>query len=276
MMGNLTLYKFISPERIHVLQNLKVRFTQPCQLNDPFESNALVDARHSIDMDTKLHELASKFNARTDEERAFVEKWKAEMRLYAANAISPQSIGRGLTDFLNLSQGVLSLSRANDNLLMWAHYGSSHRGYALGLDEAHEWFHGVDELGRAIHPRNVIYSSRRAVAKTQTDEFFERLLCYKSVDWAYEEEVRIFRPFGDTQAESDSNKPDQVHLFRIPRECLKEIFIGANATAFLKNQIFQAVKKNKLQVEIYQAYVNDERYELGFRLVEQIPDYKPR
>lgn len=270
------LYKFLSPERIDVLQNLKVRFTQPCELNDPFESNALVDAGHSVDMEAKLLELASQRQPQTDQDRASLEKWKTDMRRYSAGVMSPQSIGRGLTDILNRSQGVLSLSRANDNLLMWAHYGSSHKGYVLGLDDAHAWFHGTDLLGREIHPRNVIYSSRRAVAKTGTDKFYENLLCYKSVDWAYEEEVRIFRPFGETQADFDRNTTDQMHLFIIPPECIKEIFIGANATISLKEKILQAVKKNQLEVTIYEAYINDERYEIGFRPVKQIPDYRPK
>ena len=33
-----TLYKYLCPERVDVLQNLRIRFTQVSALNDPFES----------------------------------------------------------------------------------------------------------------------------------------------------------------------------------------------------------------------------------------------
>lgn len=33
-----TLYKYLPPERVDIIQNLKIRFTQVSALNDPFES----------------------------------------------------------------------------------------------------------------------------------------------------------------------------------------------------------------------------------------------
>lgn len=115
------LYKFLSAERIDVLQNLKIRFTQPNGLNDPFESNVLVDAGNFVDMEAKVAELTAELPTETPEQRAFLSKLEAELRAIGRDSMSPQSVGLGLMDFLNKSQGVLSLSRANDNLLMWAH-----------------------------------------------------------------------------------------------------------------------------------------------------------
>ena len=37
------LYKYLSPERIDVLQNKQIRFTQPEALNDPFELKPLFE-----------------------------------------------------------------------------------------------------------------------------------------------------------------------------------------------------------------------------------------
>ena len=36
-MTHSVLYKYVSPERIEVLLNKRLRFTQACALNDPFE-----------------------------------------------------------------------------------------------------------------------------------------------------------------------------------------------------------------------------------------------
>ena len=92
--------------------------------------------------------MAQAYKCDTDEERAELSAIKAELREEAKALSSPQTIGRGLAAFINRAQGVLSLSRTNDSLLMWAHYADSHRGFVLGLDETHPFFNGLD--GTAI------------------------------------------------------------------------------------------------------------------------------
>ncbi|WP_321413254.1 hypothetical protein [uncultured Desulfobacter sp.] len=37
------LYKYLPPERIDVLSNLRIRFSQPRSLNDPFETAPLIN-----------------------------------------------------------------------------------------------------------------------------------------------------------------------------------------------------------------------------------------
>ena len=36
--------------------------------------------------------------------------------------------------------GVLCLTRRNDSIVMWAHYGSGHTGLLFGFDENHAFF----------------------------------------------------------------------------------------------------------------------------------------
>jgi hypothetical protein len=270
------LYKFLSPERIDVLQTLKIRFSQPNALNDPFESAVLVDAGNFIDIEDKLLEIAKDFSAEDDEDRAFIDSEMDKMRKHAADQMTSQVVGRRLMEYMNRAQGVLSLSRVNDNLLMWAHYCDSHRGFVLGLDETHGWFRGLNQFGKYTQPLNVIYTSKRPTFKTGTDDFHERLQCHKSIDWAYEEEVRIFRAFGDTKEQIDSHNPMKLHLFDLPRDCIKEVFIGANAGKELREKILQAVNKHRLSAKIYEAFNDDERFEINFRPVDPIPDYTQR
>lgn len=270
------LYKYLNPSRIDVLQNLKVRFTQPCELNDPYESALLVQANLFPAWEVDMLKFAEELEPEDDEEIAMVEKVIAEMREKAQQMMSPVAMGQRLADLINKAQGVLSLSRTNDSLLMWAHYSNSHMGYVLGLDESHEWFRATDKAGKATKPHNVIYTSRRSAVEAGSEDFYERLLCYKSLEWAYEEEVRIFRSFGSTQEQFDQNTVDQKHLFNVPKDCIKEIFIGANATAELREQILAAVRLHRLDVEIFEAYIDHERYALKFRPVDYErppPDY---
>jgi len=40
----MTLFKYIRPERLDVIDNLEIRFTQPNALNDPFELHPPIDS----------------------------------------------------------------------------------------------------------------------------------------------------------------------------------------------------------------------------------------
>ena len=189
----------------------------------------------------------------------------------------PEAIGRRLADFINKAQGILSLSRSNDSLLMWAHYADAHRGYVLGLDEAHPFFHKPDGRGKPVKPRNVVYTSKRIVIEAGSPDFYEQLLCVKSLEWAYEQEVRAFTRFGDGVRVEDfeKNSHDQVHLFLLPKECIKEVYIGANAKPSTRSSILKAIDRRKLQVKLFEAYVAEDRYALQFREVEHLHSYTP-
>ena len=115
------------------------------------------------------------------------------------------------------------------------------------------------------------------IIEAGSPDFFERLLCYKSLEWAYEQEVRAFIFFGDSHADFEKNDPQQVHLFALPRECIKEIYVGANASSDTKAKILRSIDKRKLQVKLLEAYVTEDRYALGFREVnDAIYSYRPR
>lgn len=270
------LFKYLGPARIDVLQNLKVRFTQPCQLNDPFESALLVQLDALADFEAQMEDLARELVPETEEEFAQLEEAKANARAYTKSLLKPEAAGQSVANMINKAQGVLSLSRTNDSLLMWSHYGDSHKGLALGLDDSHDWFRVKNGLGNVTKPHNVVYTSVRSPVVADTEDFYERLLCYKSLEWAYEQEVRIFRTFGSSREEFEQNRPDQVHLFPVPKDCIKEIYIGANASAELRGQILEIVRAKRLDVKIFEAYIDHERYGLKFRPVEfekAPPDY---
>jgi hypothetical protein len=270
------LYKFLGPERFTVLQDFKIRFTQPCQLNDPFETSPLIDAEAYVPWEKEAEEIAKDLVPETEEDFELLAETWDYLRAEAKEMMSPHAMGQGIAGRINRSIGVLSLSRANDNLLMWAHYGSSHKGFVLGLDDSHDWFRETNWLGKVTKPHNVIYTSRRAPIKVGTEDFYDRLLCYKSVEWAYEEEVRIFRTFGSSMGACELNYPEQVHLFDVPKDCIKEVFIGAHASPELREKLLAGIGKNGLHVDIYEAYINKDRYEVNFRPVERRPDYTQR
>ena len=139
-------YKYVSAERIDILQNRLIRFTQPNGMTDPFEA------------------------------RPYFYIPKAEQRILSD---LPER-------FYNLHNraGILSLSETPNNLLMWAHYAEGHTGLILVLDGSHDFFKGDRALHGFARPAPVEY--RYELPRLRVEETFENfchvkdILCKKS------------------------------------------------------------------------------------------------
>lgn len=174
------LYKYFSPDRIGVLENLAVRFTPPDELNDPWEARPRLDSILTRDgFESMMREGLKSASpselrkAALDEIESMISKARAEgidipdelMRLMRAQAINlnPEEVistltaGMGdllghlntqaapamesaMTDALRRNLGILCLTEKMDDPLMWAHYASSHTGFVVGFDAANPFF----------------------------------------------------------------------------------------------------------------------------------------
>lgn len=190
------------------------------------------------------------------------------MKAVAASKLAPALIGRQLAENLAATQGVLSLSRANNNLLMWAHYADSHRGFVIAVDEGHPFFHEPNSAGIFTKPHDVVYSSMRPTNNPGDTQGYLKLACHKSIDWAYEEEVRVFKNFEPVGPGHPPHAQDKVHLFQLPADCIKQVFIGANATPKDREKIIQLAAERPFEVEVFDSRLSDERFELLFEKIE--------
>ncbi|MDF2570185.1 MAG: hypothetical protein K0R55_1789, partial [Sporomusa sp.] len=196
------LYKYLTPERIDVLQNCSLRYTQPGAFNDPFEVKPYVN-KHAEKQDahTMLEKAApevirqvyqespSEFRAIISYEK-FCEFAKQKIAgssdiIFGMIEICTPIIRQLFAGKFNELLGILSLSEKPDNLLMWAHYSRSHEGYVIGFDSEHPYFHDKkdpeDDLG---YLRKVQYRETRAVTPV-IDLAGVDVFLVKSSQWAY-------------------------------------------------------------------------------------------
>lgn len=264
------LYKYLSKDRVDVLQNLKIRFSQPQALNDPFESLPL------INLEAPTRELIKKIEKDAEElwgslpEHEKTKENEEELKNQLALAIQdakestcPAKVGHTLMSALADWIGVLSLSRNFSNLLMWSHYAESHQGYVLGLDDSHPFFHQATCEGFSTSPSKVSYTSQRSKVLAGDKNYYETLLCEKPIDWAYEEEIRIFRLLNSSASIPGKDRLNwDIHLFDIPPDAIKCIYIGANASEGTRNSLIQAADNHKLEVQKFQMSLSKFRYDL--------------
>jgi Protein of unknown function (DUF2971) len=145
--------------------------------------------------------------------------------------------------------GILSLSAAEKNLLMWAHYADSHRGLVIEFDPKHRFFNqpstGPKEAGFDVGIlTEVIYSSTRPKINLQKTTSLETLpmLKTKSDEWIREQEWRVYQLLEKRDEEVKGNL--RVCLFKLPSDCIKGVVVGRNMDNQNRKRVVEAVKRN--------------------------------
>jgi hypothetical protein len=257
----MTLFKYIRSERVDVIENLEIRFTQPDALNDPFELRphfeSLVaeadvlanfpqapvdlrpmvaqaysmipeDQRAGLSLDAAMQAVEA-FMATDDAREATTQGLQLFLQSMRDGAVP---IREAIYHAFNDTVGILSLSEIPDHELMWAHYADTHRGLVLCFDERHNFFNRRrSENDEFYFVRKVRYSDYPVVSLATIDG--DALLVTKGTKWSYEREWRMLAPLRDA-TRSLKVGGDTVHLFAFPPDALKGIILGANATPILE------------------------------------------
>ncbi len=264
------VYKYFPQDRKSFLEDFLIRFTPPADLNDPYECLPAFD-------DAALEIMISESRAKIDERlscgleaseiKEIAELIFDKMRKDAFEKIDSKEKVRALcymvvSKIINSGLGILSLSKRWDSALMWSHYTSSYSGFCVGFDSGHPYFSGSKNyIGDRSGLLSVKYEKNRFVVPSTdlSDEDVHSVLLAKSMDWQYEDEVRLVSvlSLADKRILKD---PYPVDLFEIPRSAISEVIIGSRAGSDLLEQAKSTAKA--LNVKIYQTKVSDTSYDI--------------
>jgi hypothetical protein len=143
------------------------------------------------------------------------------------------SIDGGTLEALRNRFGIFSVSKKNDDILMWSHYGDSHQGICLGygvkdlLDGLAASYAGTIFAGPVIYssdrPRMDYFSWLMPFAKQRflLETYLMTCLFTKFREWSYEQEYRFVRFPRDPLA------PIQQTFTSLP----SEFYFGCHASA---------------------------------------------
>lgn len=185
------LYKYLDSERIDVLSNKTIRFSQPDSFNDVFECRPFFS-----DLGCTIEYLKTIGRKELSEYKLS----EAEKKNLIDEILSPDIVAERfpkICEFMRYifanTTGVLSLTENPYSLLMWARYAENHKGYVIGFDSENDFFNryntGVNyTLGQL---NKVHYTNRRPKVGLSKVELAE-LYFTKSIDWEYEKEWRFF------------------------------------------------------------------------------------
>ena len=286
-------YKYAPEERIDILENRLIRFTQPFALNDPFEAKphfyklgskeefaknyaeairkyiirAWDDYRKAIGNNPGRFALANKVQNDPD---------YAEWLYKNLHKQNPQDLLPSLRERsydLHNNFGLLSLSETPDNLLMWAHYAAGHTGFVVMLDGSHDFFNGNNSLPGFAKPERVEYRLERprmTIEDTGQEASLRDIFFIKGSHWEYEKEWRYLKNLTDAHKKIiNANSPD-VHLFRLPPKSIIGVILGCYSSMELTNKILELRRDDPEfgHLRIQQARISERHYRIEIEEIE--------
>jgi hypothetical protein len=195
-MTSLSLFKYVDPGRVQILQNHLIRFSQISVLNDPFEMRPYFeDIARDDEAVMRVQGIEREIVLRGAYSRmlqanptAMRRQWltvdaflvEAAQNPGVIDSLMEQSTAQALDEYradmpaararhtntIDNTVGVLSLTETPNNLLMWAHYARNHQGFVIEFDTDQEPFAsarvsppGFGHLGPVVYSQDSAPSS---------------------------------------------------------------------------------------------------------------------
>jgi hypothetical protein len=235
------LYKYVSfKTALDIIENNSIAFSCIEDLNDPFECTALG---------------------------------------FSDGEMSASMVTNAYRNRFSRNYALLSLTREPLNPLMWAHYGDSHQGVAIGIDVEKA---GLTCTQSSIIPAQygeVIYTASKPKSvnfENSTEELMnigkdatcfnsdfynitKRAFLYKSSEWSYEEEVRVVKrlvdsPYGyDSEGGAFSNVSGDwiqknpkclgrpIYCLQLPKDSIVNVYLGRH--------VYKNISRTKITTE---------------------------
>jgi Protein of unknown function (DUF2971) len=281
-------FKYISFERFESLRCRRIRFTQPGAFNDPFEMPAFKAAEaEAVRRAAGLAGLSAQTGEILDGlSKGHIPPAALALPISYFLGTAPEATKRqskpipsemAIDNICKIDQvfGILSLSMTADNLLLWAHYASEHRGLAVEIDPDDQEFNRHTSRDRNFElAKKVRYSEERPLYP-ETDEILFDHFFLKSPEWSYEKEYRIVRKF-ESAIETKDVKPFPIHLYELPPSAIRRVIFGARVKADLADQRDALIKETTADpafahVSFGDAVLDPVEFKLDIRAVDRSP-----
>jgi hypothetical protein len=274
-----SLFKYVHPDRVDILEKLQIRFTQPSRFNDPFEMLPSLDGLDAKAIDAAEEQVHRKMylqyalrggTHRFEEFRKIqaAHNRKAIDELKNPQILKEKTIAKHLKHWDD-RVGILSLSAAEKNTPMWAHYAKSHEGFLIEFDPQHSFFSPPGkspDIDFGILTQ-VIYSRARPTIDIQATPVLAglRMLKTKSEKWKNEKEWRVYQLL----EQSDAKEPlgnEIVHLYKLPPDCIKRVVVGLRMDFARRARIVRAIEANSSlkNVHVFEAVLDLSLYDLKY------------
>jgi hypothetical protein len=199
------LYKFRKLNSVldKILINNELKFSSPYEFNDPFDCR--IKPEINITIEDLIFFIKKNKPGISDSEAEKVARANFINKSKFQNEME-QSIEKTMS-----RSGICCFSKTKSNILLWSHYSEDHKGVCLNFDVLKDpEFFSI--------PLFIQYQKEYPIFNfiKEPDQCVSNLIKTKSIDWCYEEEIRI-------------NKPTGHGLYHFKKESLVEIIFGCQS-----------------------------------------------
>jgi len=237
------LYKYTSFDNKKYLHEIinenKVYFTSPNYFNDPFDCKS----NFNIGSTASDIENTREFIFKMLEEDTSL---SSELIRAIVNRIGSKWDGNLIIEEFRktlANRGIYCLTNKPDNLLMWSHYGDSHRGLCFEFSTT---------------PNGSFFSNANPVKYTDTyptigsylswEDCGDTSFLVKSQEWEYEQEYRIISNYAG-------------HL-EYPKELLVGIIFGCNVAYENIELVTSWISSRDTEINLFKTSTNKEKFKL--------------
>ncbi len=275
----MALFKYMSEKVVPLfVKTLKVRFTQPFELNDPFEFRPFMDFEGTAEdvrelVDAKISEMfgtidgalsimaelqatdpnypkqvvpINVFRTLVANNPVLEQQFMAEIQKHKAEVLDKKRMAalwethwEKFREALGHALGIFSLTEDPANVLMWSHYASQHFGAAVEFDENHPWFSQKTHASDDIRHLVKVSYVQSPHPRTWKQLNGTDMLYTKDAQWSYEREWRIIR-----QTKDGAEVTPGIICFDVPADVIRSIIFGSRATATFEKEIRSSVAAN--------------------------------
>ena len=261
-MEKLYRYRAITERSVLGIEANEFYFASPSDFIDPFDCKNLITFNGASDSDWRIfltNFLVHKEPNLTEQSRKeAVEKvirsgeHRSREKLTELGVIWGQILANQ-----SRKLGIVCLSEQPDDILMWAHYGNSHRGFCLEFDA--EVLRKYCYCSRVRYLKH--YPTFSEFVRADPEECARTFVLTKSNHWEYEKEVRLV-----INTETEDGR-ELGRVVKYPQDSLTGIIFGCSISDEDKQIVTEAVIKNGANVTLYQCVKSASSYSVKIETI---------
>lgn len=227
------LHKYVGIDTLKRIVDGSIRMTQPGAFNDPFELLPEIVVRK----DQAEESMSFSFDILAPRRESPLERVVHLTDDHVASDIT----SRHILDDLNRQVGIFCLSKSPNSILMWSHYADQYQGAVVSFDADHEFFAGQ------ITVEYVEERPRRHLDTYKSEPVPFAELCAKSIEWKYEQEVRIVRALRDCKkTDHVDTRGFPVFTLDVPREAIVTVALGERTPVAEQKEIYKLLRDTNI------------------------------
>lgn len=222
-------------------------FSNPLDFNDPYDCNIELDYTNTPEeIEVFIREMNDN-NYNIKDERYIVKRIKSFVEKPELMALLSKQQDAKIVS----KMGLCCFSERDDSLLMWSHYGDSHKGVCLSFDFR-------EDLNFFTVPYCVDYPEKypkvNFINDRRTAKLYRIQFATKSKEWQYEQEIRIIK---------DERRPPYKTDVKFKKRALSSIKFGYKSIEIEQIKIKSILEKvgGYEHVKFYKAKLK--RFEFG-------------